>query len=125
MDKKEQKQLISATIVFLMILSLGVLSWGYYNYRQAQNIISPERIISFSAEGKVLAKPDIAKIIFNKIFKGIMTLHFNNINIVHSRPTNFICIKRETTRFNNIKFYTHASSKPNKRSYVPRDVWLI
>ncbi len=70
MDKKEQKQLISATIVFLMILSLGVLSWGYYNYRQAQNIISPERIISFSAEGKVLAKPDIAKIIFNVINQG-------------------------------------------------------
>jgi len=62
MDKKEQKQLISTAIAFLMILSLGVLSWGYYNYHLAQNIIDQgEHTISFTAEGKVLVKPDIAK----------------------------------------------------------------
>jgi len=71
MDKKEQKQLVSAVAVFLMILSLGVLSWGYYNYHQAQNIINQgEHTISFTAEGKVLAKPDIAKITFYVINQG-------------------------------------------------------
>jgi len=71
MDKKEQKQLVSTTIAFLMILSLGVLSWGYYNYHQAQNIINQgEHTISFTAEGKVLAKPDIAKITFYVINQG-------------------------------------------------------
>jgi len=71
MDKKEQKQLVSAVAVFLMILSLGVLSWGYYNYHQAQDIINQgEHTISFTAEGKVLAKPDIAKITFYVINQG-------------------------------------------------------
>lgn len=71
MDKKEQKQLVSAAIAFLMILSLGVLSWGYYNYHQAQNIINQgEHTISFTAEGKVLVKPDIAKITFYVINQG-------------------------------------------------------
>lgn len=70
MDEKKQKQLINASIAFLMILSLGVLSWGYYNYRQAQSIVNSDRIISFSAEGKVLAKPDVAKIVFDVINQG-------------------------------------------------------
>jgi len=71
MDKKEQKQLISTAIAFLMILSLGVLSWGYYNYHQAQNIINQgEHTISFTAEGKVVAKPDVAKITFYVINQG-------------------------------------------------------
>jgi len=71
MDKKEQKQLVSTAIAFLMILSLGVLSWGYYNYHQAQNIINQgEHTISFTAEGKVLAKPDVAKITFYVINQG-------------------------------------------------------
>jgi uncharacterized protein YggE len=71
MDKKEQKQLVSTAIAFLMILSLGVLSWGYYNYHQAQNIINQgEHTISFTAEGKVLVKPDVAKITFYVINQG-------------------------------------------------------
>ena len=71
MNEKKQKQLINASIAFLVILSLGVLSWGYYNYHQAQNIINEgEHTISFTAEGKVLAKPDIAKITFYVINQG-------------------------------------------------------
>lgn len=70
MNEKKQKQLIDVSIAFLVILSLSILSWGYYNYRQAQNIVSPDRVISFSAEGKVLAKPDVAKIIFDVINQG-------------------------------------------------------
>ena len=71
MDKKKQKQLINASIAFLMILSLGVLSWAYYNYHQAQSIINQgEHTISFTAEGKVLAKPDIAEITFYVINQG-------------------------------------------------------
>lgn len=70
MDEKKQKQLLGVLTVFLVVLSLSVLSWGYYNYRQAQNIINPERTISFTAEGKVLAKPDIAKVTFYVINQG-------------------------------------------------------
>jgi len=71
MNEKQQKQLINTGMAFLVILSLGVLSWGYYNYHQAQNIINQgEHTISFTAEGKVLAKPDIAKITFYVINQG-------------------------------------------------------
>ncbi len=71
MNEKKQKQLIDTLIVFLVILGLGVLSWGYYNYHQAQSIINEgEHTISFTAEGKVLAKPDIAKITFYVINQG-------------------------------------------------------
>jgi len=71
MNEKKQKQLIDSLIAFLVILSLGVLSWGYYNYHQAQNIINQgEHTISFTAEGKVLAKPDIAKISFYVVNQG-------------------------------------------------------
>jgi len=71
MNEKKQKQLVYTSIVFLMILSLGVLSWAYYNYHQAQSIINEgEHTISFTAEGKVLAKPDIAKITFYVINQG-------------------------------------------------------
>ena len=71
MNEKQQKQLVNTAIAFLVILSLGVLSWGYYNYHQAQNIINQgEHTISFTAEGKVLAKPDIAEITFYVINQG-------------------------------------------------------
>jgi hypothetical protein len=70
MDQNKQKQLATVLTFFLIILSISVLSWGYYNYRQAQNIINPERVVSFSAEGKVVAKPDIAKIVISVITQG-------------------------------------------------------
>lgn len=70
MESKKYEQLITVLTVFTIILSLSVLIWGYYNYRLAQNIINPERTISFSAEGKVLAKPDIAKIVISVITQG-------------------------------------------------------
>jgi len=71
MDAKKQKQLIDTSIAFLVILSLGILSWGYYNYHQAQSIINEgEHTISFTAEGKVFAKPDIAEITFYVINQG-------------------------------------------------------
>jgi hypothetical protein len=70
MEEKKCQQLIPFLTIFLIVLSIGVLSWGYYNYRLAQNIVNPERIISFSAEGKVLAKPDIAKIVIGVITQG-------------------------------------------------------
>lgn len=71
MDEKKYQQLVTILTIFLIVLSLSVLSWGYYNYRQAQNIVNPERIISFSAEGKILAKPDIAKIVIGVITQGV------------------------------------------------------
>ena len=71
MDKNIQNLFFKFLLVFVVVLSLGVLSWGYYNYRQAQNIVNPERIISFTEEGKVIAKPDIAKISFSVITQGI------------------------------------------------------
>lgn len=71
MDAKQQKQLINASIISLMIFSLGILSWAYYNYHQAQSIINQgEHTISFTAEGKVFAKPDVAEIIFYVINQG-------------------------------------------------------
>lgn len=70
MDQNKQKQLATVSMIFLIILSISVLSWGYYNYRQAQNIINPERVVSFSAEGKVVAKPDVAKIVISVITQG-------------------------------------------------------
>jgi|AntAceMinimDraft_10_1070366.scaffolds.fasta_scaffold30871_3 uncharacterized protein YggE len=71
MNEKQQKQLINTGMAFLVILSLGVLSWGYYNYHQAQDIINQgEHTISFTAEGKIFAKPDIAEITFYVINQG-------------------------------------------------------
>lgn len=61
------KYLILASTLFAIFLSLGVLSWAYLNYRQAQNIVNPQRIISFSAQGKVYAKPDIIRVSFSVI----------------------------------------------------------
>ena len=60
MDKNIQNLFFKFLLVFVVALSLGVLSWGYYNYRQAQNIVNKDRTISFSAEGKIVAKPDVA-----------------------------------------------------------------
>ena len=68
---KEIKILIQFVVIFIIVLSLGVLSWGYYNYRQAQNIVNPERVISFTEEGKIIAKPDIAEISFSVVTQGI------------------------------------------------------
>jgi len=71
MNEKKQKQLIDVLTIFLFILSLGVLSWAYYNYYNAQGIINQgEHTISFTAEGKVFAKPDIAKIAFYVVNQG-------------------------------------------------------
>ncbi|MFA5360413.1 MAG: SIMPL domain-containing protein [Candidatus Paceibacterota bacterium] len=70
MNGKNHQQLTTILTIFLVVLSIGVLCWGYYNYRLAQNIVNPERVISFSAEGKVLAKPDIAKIVIGVITQG-------------------------------------------------------
>ena len=71
MDKNIQNLFFKFLLVFIVVLSFGVLSWGYYNYRQAQNIVNPERVITFTEEGKVIAKPDIAKISFSVITQGI------------------------------------------------------
>ncbi|MGC8880663.1 MAG: SIMPL domain-containing protein [Minisyncoccia bacterium] len=69
--EKSFEIILGKTIKFLaIIVALGILSWAYLNYRQAQNIVNPERIITFSAEGKVFAKPDIAKITFSVITQG-------------------------------------------------------
>jgi hypothetical protein len=71
MDKNIQNLFFKFLLVFIVVLSFGVLSWGYYNYRQAQNIVNPERIITFTEEGKVIVKPDIAKTSFSVITQGI------------------------------------------------------
>lgn len=52
---------------FVIILSLAVLSWAYLNYRQAQSILNPQRTITFTQEGRVFAKPDVAKVTFSII----------------------------------------------------------
>lgn len=62
-----QNLVLKVLLVFIIVLSMGVLSWGYFNYRQAQNIVDPNRIISFTEEGKIVAKPDIAEISFSVI----------------------------------------------------------
>ena len=70
MEKNIQTLLFKSLIILIAVLCLGVLSWSYYNYRLGQNIIDPERSISFTAEGKVLAKPDIARLSFSVITQG-------------------------------------------------------
>ncbi|MDQ5882695.1 MAG: hypothetical protein QG648_47 [Patescibacteria group bacterium] len=45
MNKNWQNTFYQFLTVFLVVLSLGVLSWGYYNYRQAQNVSNPSRTI--------------------------------------------------------------------------------
>ena len=70
MDKETKSFLVKATTILLILVAIGILSWSYLSYRQAQNIINPERTISFSAEGKVFAKPDIAKLVFSVINQG-------------------------------------------------------
>ncbi|MGC8651225.1 MAG: SIMPL domain-containing protein [Minisyncoccia bacterium] len=62
MDKNIQNLFFKVGIILLVVLCLGILSWTYYNWRLSQNIINKDRTISFSAEGKVLAKPDVALI---------------------------------------------------------------
>jgi uncharacterized protein YggE len=70
MDKSIQNIFFKFLIVFIIILSLGVISWGYYNYRQAQNVMNPNRVISFTGEGKILAKPDVATVSFSVVTQG-------------------------------------------------------
>lgn len=60
MNNKIFKLYITGGIFISVIFCLGILSWAYYNWRSAQNIINKDRIISFTAEGKVVAKPDVA-----------------------------------------------------------------
>ena len=62
MDKNLQNLFFKVGIVILIVLCLGILSWAYYNWRLAQNIVNKDRTISFSAEGKIVAKPDVALI---------------------------------------------------------------
>jgi len=71
MDKNLQNLFFKVGIVVLIVLCLGIVSWSYYNWRLAQNIVNPERIISFTEQGKVIAKPDIAKVSFSVITQGI------------------------------------------------------
>jgi uncharacterized protein YggE len=80
MDKNIQNLFFKFLLVFIVVLSFGVLSWGYYNYRQAQNIINPERIITFTEEGKVIAKPDIAELSFSAVTQGKQAVDVQNEN---------------------------------------------
>ncbi len=70
MDKETKNFLFKTITVFLIVVTVGIFSWSYFVYRQAQNIVSPERTISFSAEGKVLVKSDIATINFSVVTQG-------------------------------------------------------
>ena len=80
MNKNWQNTFYQFLIIFLIVLSLGVLSWGYYNYRQAQNVSNPSRTISFTAEGKILAKPDVAIITASVITQGAEATEVQNEN---------------------------------------------
>jgi len=80
MNKNWQNNVLSVSDCFLVVLSLGVLSWGYYNYRQAQNVSNPSRTISFAAEGTILAKPDIAVITASVITQGSEASQVQNEN---------------------------------------------
>ncbi|MCD6568559.1 SIMPL domain-containing protein [bacterium] len=51
-----------SSLILIPVIVIGVLSWAYLNYRQAENIVNPNRVITFTAEGKVLAKPDVAEV---------------------------------------------------------------
>jgi uncharacterized protein YggE len=80
MDKNIQNLFFKFLLVFIVVLSFGVLSWGYYNYRQAQNIVNPERTIVFTEEGKVIAKPDIAELSFSAVTQGKQAVDVQNEN---------------------------------------------
>ncbi len=67
MSEKFKNYLINFLAIFLIVAAIGILSWTYLNWRQAENIVNPERVISFSAQGKVFAKPDIARLTFSVI----------------------------------------------------------
>lgn len=70
MDKNNQNLLIKTIVAFLIILSLGVLSWAYYNWRSSLNLTNKDRVISFTAEGKVVAKPDVALLTVSVVTQG-------------------------------------------------------
>lgn len=70
MDKTTQNVFFKIGIVVLIALCLGILSWAYYNWRLADNIINKDRTISFTAEGKIIAKPDVALITVSVITQG-------------------------------------------------------
>ncbi|MFA5392322.1 MAG: SIMPL domain-containing protein [Candidatus Paceibacterota bacterium] len=80
MDKNIQNLFFKFLVVFIVVLSFGVLSWGYYNYRQAQNIVNPERVITFTEEGKVITKPDIAELNFSVVTQGEQAADVQNEN---------------------------------------------
>jgi len=67
MLEKFKNYLNNVLTIFLIVAAIGILSWAYLNWQQAISIVNPERVISFSAEGKVVAKPDIAKLSFSVI----------------------------------------------------------
>jgi len=70
MIKELQSFITKISLVLVVVLGISLLSWSYLNWRQAQNIINPDRSISFSATGQVFAKPDIAKLNFSVITQG-------------------------------------------------------
>lgn len=71
MDKNLQNMFFKVGIVILIVLCLGILSWAYYNWRLAQNIVNKDRTIAFSAEGKVVAKPDVALITVSVVTQDV------------------------------------------------------
>lgn len=70
MNKSFLLLLTKLLIIFVIVLSLGILSWAFLNYRRAQSILNPERVISFTAEGKVTAKPEVALLDVSVITQG-------------------------------------------------------
>ena len=71
MDKNLQNLFFKVGIVVLIVLCLGIVSWSYYNWRLAQNIVNKDRTISFSAEGKIVAKPDVALITVSVVTQDV------------------------------------------------------
>ena len=71
MDKNLQNLFFKVGIVILIVLCLGIVSWSYYNWRLAQNIVNKDRTISFSAEGKIVAKPDVALITVSVVTQDV------------------------------------------------------
>ncbi|MGC9067139.1 MAG: SIMPL domain-containing protein, partial [Minisyncoccia bacterium] len=69
--EKTLQNLYKMITVLVIILSLSALSWAYYNWRLAQNIVNKDRTITFSAEGKVVAKPDVALITVSVVTQDV------------------------------------------------------
>lgn len=126
MEEKIKILLFKSIIVFIVFLSLGILSWAYYNYRLAENVVDPQRIISFTAEGKVFAKPDIARLSFYTITQGEKAedVQLEN-NLRMQKVVDFVKKQKvnpedlKTAQYSLTPQYDYHWCRTNDKNYIP------